>query len=196
MKATGKRRNARCAPICTHNAERGRGETTFNKLVSRASDGHTKRKMYGLAVLRLARSARLTSFTDSVLSSPLLSWNGSWTWTDRKGGRARRRARASGRRLDQRLLLLHTQKTEPILPCHWLRPSVRPSVRRRLLKSELSWEAIAREAVSSTDRLWVASFWNYGRGCRIPDWVVTCIDESSLKYFAPETVGLETDSVF
>ena len=48
--------------------------------------------MYGLAVLRLARSARLTSFTDSVLSSPLLSWNGSWTWTDRKGGRARRRA--------------------------------------------------------------------------------------------------------
>ena len=74
-----------------------------------------------------------------------------------------------------------------------LAPSV---VSRRLLKSELSWEAIAREAVSPTDRLWVASFWNYGRGCRIPDWVVTCIDESSLKYFAPETGGLKKDSVF
>ena len=105
---------------------------------------------------------------------------------ERAGGRGD--GRRAGRRLDQRLLLLHTQKTEPILPCHWLRPPSTAEVR-----VELGGD---RERGSPTDRLWVASFWNYGRGCRIPDWVVTCIDESSLKYFAPETGGLKKDSVF
>ena len=123
MKATGKRRNARCAPICTHNAERGRGETTFNKLVSRASDGHTKRKMYGLAVLRLGR---LTSFTDSVLSSPLLSWNGSWTWTDRKGGRARRRASGGQAFGPTTVVTTHTEDGADIAVS--LAPSVCPSL--------------------------------------------------------------------
>ena len=52
MKATGKRRNAlslAARPFVL--TMRREGETTFNKLVSRASDGHTKRKMYGLAGL-------------------------------------------------------------------------------------------------------------------------------------------------
>ena len=49
-------------------------------------------------------------------------------------------------------------------------------VRRRLLKSELSWEAIAREAVRPATVFGLPAFGIMdGRGCRIPDWVGTCI---------------------
>ena len=124
MKATGKRRNARCAPICTHNAQRDRGRQLLTSWsVERATVTRNERCMAWPSCV----SASLTSFTDSVLSSLLLSQVGMEVGLgqiERAGGRGG--GRRAGVWTNDCCYYTHRRRSRYCRVIGSVRPSVRP----------------------------------------------------------------------